>query len=115
MIRKNVLELPKIPVRAHGGEGEIAFARPFTDEELRSRGRFVDYVEIPPGASIGVHTHGEDEEIYFIVEGRGRMRTNDEEYEVRAGDLVLNRPGWTHGLRNEGPGTLRVLVWEVAL
>ena len=114
MIRTNVLEAPKRWVTAHDGTGKISFVRPFSSEHFDTDLSFVDYVELPPGTSIGEHTHGENEEIYFIVEGRGTMRTNDEVYGVRAGDLIVNRRGWSHGLENDTPDPLRVLVWEIA-
>lgn len=114
MIRKNVYTAQKQPVVAHDGEGRISFVRPFDDADFESSLSFVDYVEIPPGASIGLHTHGENEEVYFIVEGQGRMTTNEESYEVKGGDLVINRRGWRHGLANNSGADLRVLVWEVA-
>lgn len=114
MIRKNVFSAAKEPVTAHHGEGKIAFVRPFESPDFDTDLSFVDYVEIPPGASIGVHTHGENEEIYFIVHGHGTMTTNDEQYRVDSGDLILNRRGWSHGLRNDSDAVLKVLVWETA-
>lgn len=114
MIRKNVFTAAKEPVTAHHGVGKIAFVRPFSDEDFETNLSFVDYVEIPPGSSIGIHTHDENEEIYFIVEGSGTMHTNGEDFAVSGGDLVLNRRGWTHGLMNDSQAPLKVLVWETA-
>ena len=54
-----------------------------------------------PGADIGRHTHGPDnEELYVIVSGKGFMVLDGEEFEVGPGDVILNRPGGTHGLKN---------------
>lgn len=115
MIRKNILDAARTLVVAHEGEGQIHFVRPFSDNDFQTDLSFVDYVEMPPGTSIGVHRHGDNEEVYFIIEGTGSMTTNDEVYPVKTGDLILNRPGWRHGLRNDSDALLRVLVWEVAL
>ena len=104
----------KAPVVAHEGQGQIDFVRPFCDGDFDTALSFVDYVEIPPGSSIGVHRHGNNEEIYFIVEGTGAMVTNDETYRVETGDLIVNRRNWSHGLENDTDQRLRVLVWEVA-
>lgn len=114
MIRKNVFGAPKEWVVAHHGEGKIAFCRPFEDKDAETDLSFVDYVELPPGASIGVHTHGDNEEVYFIVDGTGTMHTNGEDARVSSGDLIFNRRGWTHGLRNDSAAPLKVLVWETA-
>ncbi|MDI6792720.1 MAG: cupin domain-containing protein [bacterium] len=46
-------------------------------------------VTVPPNSSIGLHKHEENEEMYFILEGRGIMTVNNEEMEVSTGDLIL--------------------------
>ena len=99
-------------VRAHGGAREISFARVLA----RSRGsiRFIDLSVLGPGADIGCHTHSRDnEELYVIVSGKGLMTLDGEEFEVGPGDVVLNRPGGTHGLRNIAGEELRIVVIEV--
>jgi mannose-6-phosphate isomerase-like protein (cupin superfamily) len=99
-------------VRAHGGEREISFARVVA----RNRGsiRFIDLSVLGPGADIGCHTHARDnEELYVIVSGKGLMSLDGEEFEVGPGDVVVNRPGGTHGLKNTGDEELRMVVIEV--
>jgi quercetin dioxygenase-like cupin family protein len=115
MIVKNIFQMQRVPVVAHGGEATIEFSRPFETHEFESSWRFVDYVVIPPGASIGPHRHGLDEEMYFVMEGTALMTTNDIEKRVIAGDLILNKPGWVHGLRNDGKENVKLLVIEVGL
>lgn len=114
MIRKNVMSATMEMVTAHHGVGKIAFVRPFDDKDYETDVSFVDYVEMPPGTSIGVHTHDENEETYFIVEGDGTMTTNGQRFRVTRGDLILNRRGWSHGLENDSDRPLKVLVFEVA-
>lgn len=109
---RNVFDLEKELVQAHGGEGRVAFCRPFDGRELCSALAFVDYVEIPPGSSIGLHRHDSDEEIYFVLRGRGRMRLGDAEFEVRPGDLVRNLPGGCHSFHALGPEPAAVLVFD---
>jgi mannose-6-phosphate isomerase-like protein (cupin superfamily) len=100
-------------VRAHGGERAISFARVLS----RNLGalRFIDLSLLPPGADIGRHTHAVDnEELYVVISGKGLMMLDDQEFEVGPGDVVLNRPGGTHGLRNVGDEELRIVVIEVS-
>lgn len=106
-------ELSLEKVTAHGGVGEILCQRPFDSEDFTGPWNFVDYAVLPPGTSIGLHTHGDDEELYLVLEGRGTMRLDDREFEVEAGSLILNRPGGSHGLRNDGDVPLRLFVVEV--
>ena len=65
---------PLAEVVAHDGAGNVRTARVVSPGD-HSGFRFVDLTEIPPGSSVGVHTHGrEDAEVYVIVSGRGLMR-----------------------------------------
>lgn len=99
-------------VRAHGGEREVSFARVLQ----RAGGplRFIDLSVLAPGADIGCHTHADDnEELYVVVGGCGLMSLDGEEFEVQPGDVILNRPGGSHGLKNTGKEELRIVVLEV--
>jgi mannose-6-phosphate isomerase-like protein (cupin superfamily) len=99
-------------VRAHGGEREISFARVL--ERAGGPLRFIDLSVLAPGADIGCHTHADDnEELYVVVGGCGLMSLDGEEFEVRPGDVILNRPGGSHGLKNTGKEELRIVVLEV--
>ncbi len=113
VVNLNDLDLER--VQAHEGRGEILFHRPFSAGDFSGPWNFVDYAVLPPGTSIGVHTHGANEELYVVLEGEGTMHLDDREFPVRAGSMVLNRPGGTHGLRNDGDAPLRLLVVEVAI
>jgi len=113
-VRCNLGELSLEVVRAHGGEGEIRFARIAEAAALAGGANFIDYAEVPPGASIGRHRHADDEEeLYLVLEGRGAMWRDGEQFTVRTGDLVRNQPGGEHGLRNTGTGVLRLFVIEL--
>jgi mannose-6-phosphate isomerase-like protein (cupin superfamily) len=58
---------------------------------------------VPVNADIGIHTHALDnEEMYIIVSGAGRIHLDGREFEVGAGDGIVNRPSGTHGLVNIG-------------
>ncbi len=102
-------------VRAHGGLGTILCRRLVDGDRFESPCSFVDYAVLPPGTSIGTHRHGENEEIYLILEGTGTMVLDERELAVREGHVIVNRPGGTHGLRNDSDAPLRVFVVEIAL
>lgn len=107
----NDLELRK--VTSHGGEGEILFDQVLPGAAFKGPVNFVDYAVLPPGTSIGIHTHGENEEVYLVLEGEGVMHLDGDEFPVRPGHVILNRPGGTHGLRNTGDTALKIYVIEV--
>jgi mannose-6-phosphate isomerase-like protein (cupin superfamily) len=112
--RCNLDRLDLESVQAHGGEGLIRFVRVAERCAMAGGCNFIDLAELPPGTSIGSHTHApSEEEFYLILEGAGRMIRNGEAFDVRAGDLIRNPPGGTHSLRNTGAGPLRIFVFEL--
>ena len=112
--RCNLRDLPLAEVQAHGGDGRIRFARVADAGGLAGACNFIDYAEVPPGASIGRHRHADDEEeLYLVLDGEGQMWRNGESFGVRAGDLVRNPPGGAHELRNTGGAPLCIFVFEL--
>ncbi len=64
---------------------------------------------LPPGAATAPHRHVETEEIYYILQGEGRMRVGDEQRPVGPGDAIAIPPGTEHTLVNTGSGVLKLL------
>ena len=61
-----------------------------------------------------MHTHQDsEEEFYLILKGHGTMTRDSEEFEVGPGDLIRNRPGGTHSLKNKSDTELQLFVFEV--
>jgi mannose-6-phosphate isomerase-like protein (cupin superfamily) len=113
-VRCNLGDLMLSAVRAHGGDGEIGFARVAEAAAFAGSCNFIDYAELAPGVSIGKHRHASDEEeLYLVLEGHGEMWRDGEVFTVRTGELVRNAPGGEHGLRNTGSGVLRLFVIEL--
>jgi mannose-6-phosphate isomerase-like protein (cupin superfamily) len=64
---------------------------------------------LPPGKQTTPHYHPATEEIYYILEGRGRMQIGDEVREVISGDAIAIPPGAIHTIENIGQQTLKFL------
>jgi mannose-6-phosphate isomerase-like protein (cupin superfamily) len=64
---------------------------------------------LPPGKATTPHHHPRTEEIYYILEGTGRMRIGDEEQTVGPGDAIAIPPGQVHTIANPGSETLKFL------
>lgn len=64
---------------------------------------------LKPGSAIGYHLQNEDE-IYYIISGKGIMKMNDSTFTVKAGDAILTRPGSSHGLQQTGKDDLVVII-----
>lgn len=112
MIVRNFLEAPLRIASSHQGTGEVKSVKLFSEEDYDSKLRFFYYMELPPGTSIGYHGHEQNEEVYVVLEGQGRMTVNGEERDVKPGDVILNKPNWSHGLENSSDSIVRLLVYE---
>ena len=71
---------------------------------------------MPPGTSIGAHTHNaKEEEFYLVLAGSGRMRKDGEWFAVNPGDFIRNPPGGSHELVNCGDTDLQLFVFELSV
>ena len=114
MIIKNYLNAEGTWENAHDGEGKVRNIKLFSEDEFVTDLEFLIYTELEPGTSIGEHQHGADEEVYVILEGQGIMTVNGKETRVKAGDVILNKPQWSHALKNNSENIVKLLVFEVA-
>lgn len=90
----------------HGSEIRPLMDRTTSDIELCSLAEEV----LPAGSAVGRHHHLETEEVYYILEGRGRMTVGEEAREVGMGDAVFIPRGSAHTLENTGAGPMRLLL-----
>lgn len=57
-------------------------------------------MELEPNASIGLHTHIDDEEVYAILSGNGIFCYGEGECKALSGDIFVTHAGMSHSLRN---------------
>lgn len=91
----------------HGGGGETVGYSFFADTpelNLVFRKRV-----LKPGAAIGYHEQREDE-IYYVLSGRGRMTLDGQSVDVGPGTAILTRTGSSHGLTQVGTDDLVILI-----
>lgn len=62
-----------------------------------------------PGSGVGLHEQKEDE-IYYVLSGRGQMTLDGQTVEVTPGTAVLTRTGSSHSLKQVGSDDLVVLI-----
>jgi mannose-6-phosphate isomerase-like protein (cupin superfamily) len=66
-----------------------------------------------PGKETSGHSHGEADEVYFFMEGAGRIQVGREEFTVEKGSIVLIPKGAFHKVFNESKNDLKfVCVFE---
>lgn len=61
------------------------------------------------------HSHVATEQAYYVLEGEGRVRIEEEEFEVGPGTVVYLPPGAEHEMVNTGTGRLVNLLIAVEL
>ena len=64
---------------------------------------------LKPGSAIGYHQQKEDE-IYYVLSGRGEMTIDGKAFPVGPGDAILTRPGSSHGLKQTGTEDLVIMI-----
>lgn len=64
---------------------------------------------LKPGSAIGYHEQTEDE-IYYVLSGRGVMTLDGKDVNVGPGTAVLTRTGSSHGLKPIGPEDLVIII-----
>src|SRR5215467_6310856 len=70
----------------------------------------LDLYCVAPGQAQKAHTHDGQDKIYYVLEGAGRFTLGDAQERLSAGDALVAAAGVSHGLVNDGPDPLVVLV-----
>lgn len=91
------------------GKGKVSVTHVLRQIQMRGKCRFFGRMVINSGCSIGLHKHIEEEEIYYILGGRGIVEDNGIKQEVKAGDVILTGGGASHSIENTYDEPLEVL------
>lgn len=110
MIKKHSEIEIKTVEGAKGGKGKLLMEQYFSEAELKNGIKMLSIVTLESGASVGLHKHTDNSEIYLILEGGGVVK--DDEYEVRlhAGDTIYTPAGHSHSIENTGEKPLKFLA-----
>ncbi|MDP2919304.1 MAG: cupin domain-containing protein [Dehalococcoidia bacterium] len=65
---------------------------------------------VNPGTAVEPHRHDNEEQVFFILSGVGKIKVGREERTVREGDAIYLPPRLTHTLLNTGTHPLRFLA-----
>jgi mannose-6-phosphate isomerase-like protein (cupin superfamily) len=110
MIR-NKKEMKKdVRTNMRDGSGAVTITHLFTADELKSNTRLCAKLTVPPGASIGFHNHIDEEEVFYILSGRGKVDDNGQIREVVAGDAILTGGGAGHSIECISEEPLEVMA-----
>lgn len=77
---------------------------------LPAKMRMFNVLTLIPGASIGYHVHENETEMFYFVEGNGRVRDDDQYFDVSAGDSMATFSGHGHSVENTGDTDLVIIA-----
>ena len=104
---ENDREVAKEEPGTHNGGGQTigySFFRNVPNLKLVFRKR-----ALKPGSGIGLHEQKEDE-IYYVLSGRGQMTLDGKTVDVTPGTAVLTRTGSSHSLKQVGSEDLVIMI-----
>jgi mannose-6-phosphate isomerase-like protein (cupin superfamily) len=61
---------------------------------------------VEPGCATAAHQHKKSAEIYHVIQGKGKMTLDEEQFPIGPGDTVYIAPGRCHRVENTGWETL---------
>lgn len=85
-----------------GGKGTIHIERLLPANDLKEQAKMFARITVDVGASIGFHTHTEDRESYFILQGKALYHDNGTCVELEAGACTMTSDGKGHAIENIG-------------
>lgn len=110
MIRKNHEMEHEVRERMRDGDGAVEILHIFRSKELKGRTRLFARLRLKAGSSIGFHRHEGEEEIFYILSGKGEVSEGGPVSAVEPGDAVLTGGGAGHSIANAGPDALELLA-----
>lgn len=110
MIRKASGLKSEIRNQMRGGKGSVTIRHFFGKEEIKAKCRLCGRLILPPGASIGMHKHEMEDEIFIIERGSGILDDGPSQTKVEVGDVILTGSGGEHALINDGNEPLELIA-----
>ena len=72
---------------------------------------YVSLAHLQPTLSYETHQHQDHEELYYIINGKGKIRIGDEESLFRDGDIIYIPERTGHTITNNGEETIEFLAF----
>jgi mannose-6-phosphate isomerase-like protein (cupin superfamily) len=112
MIRQDGEYRIDVRERMRDGQGKVKIEHLWEiGTELKAKNRLCARLTLEPGSSIGFHAHDQEEEIFYIVEGKAEADDNGKTVMLAAGDTILTGNGAGHAIRCAGDRPLVILAF----
>ena len=96
----------------HVTQAERFFAEKMAKVNLYETPRFFcDLYCLRPGQAQKVHSHKDEDKVYYVLRGRATVTVGDDTRVLNAGDIVLAPAEAPHGVRNDADDEAVCLVF----
>ncbi len=110
--RYHSFAMEKVSIDELDNEPRVADVQKHATEPLGLSDMALNYYELAPGESFsgGMHTHMDQEEVFYVIDGTATFQTPEDDYEVGPDEVVRFGPGEYQEGRNESDDRVRALA-----
>lgn len=104
--------MEKLSIEELENDPRVADVQKHLTDPLGLSDMAINYYELQPGDSFSgsLHTHTNQEEVFYVIEGEATFETIDDEFTVGDGETVRFAPGEYQEGRNESDGRVVALA-----
>ncbi len=111
MIKRNENMSVSVKRNMRDGDGSATIREVLNKGEYMGSSRLVATITLEPGSSIGGHIHENEEEIFYIIEGKATYDDNGKTEILMPGDSCICLSGEKHSIANrEEEGNLVIFA-----
>jgi len=110
MIRRNGTYEISERTDMRGGNGTVKIEHFWNKDELKAKTRLCARLTLEPGTSIGFHDHVDEEEVFIVVAGKGKVQDGDKQDVANVGDTILTGNGAGHAIESIGDVPLELVA-----
>ncbi len=105
--------MEKVAIDDLANEPRVADVQKHATEQLALSDMALNYYELEPGESFsgGMHTHMDQEEVFYVMEGTATFETPADTHEVGPDEVIRFAPGEYQEGKNEGDDRIRALAF----
>lgn len=93
-----------------GGAGEVLATTLFEQGVCNPKIKLFKVLTLEQGAGIGYHVHENEQEMFYVLSGRGEYNDNGALAVLNAGDSCITKSGEGHGVCNREAEPLKLLA-----